>query len=171
LDKAYGFIPVLVPITEPAVGYGAAGGLTFIDKPPGEAAAGFGRPNITFVGGLATQNDTWGLLAGDLRHWNDDRLQTLVGVIKASVNLDFYGIGEGSTLNDHPLRYALDPLGGAVRAKVRLGQSSRLWAGLSYALVDTRVDFEAPAGTPGMPDSSSDSRVGGVTPSLQVGRA
>jgi len=30
LDQAYGFLPVVIPITEPAVGYGAAGGLAFI---------------------------------------------------------------------------------------------------------------------------------------------
>ena len=35
LDEKYGFLPLLVPITEPAVGYGAAGGLAFIDKPRG----------------------------------------------------------------------------------------------------------------------------------------
>jgi outer membrane protein assembly factor BamA len=165
LDETYGFIPLLVPITEPAVGYGAAAALTFIDKPPGEAQAGFGRPNITAVGGLATQNDTWGLLAGDLRHWLDDRLQTLVGVIQASVNLDFYGIGEDSALEDHPLTYSLDPLGGAIRAKYRIG-ASRKWAGLSYALVDTQVGFEAPPATPGLPEIAEDSRVGGLTPSF-----
>ena len=93
LDERYGFIPLVIPITEPAVGYGAAGVLAFIDKPMGEAQAGFGRPNITAVGGLATENGTWGGMAGNVRHWLDDRLQTLVGVVRASVNLDFYGIG------------------------------------------------------------------------------
>ena len=29
LDTAYGFIPIIAPITEPAVGYGAVGGLMF----------------------------------------------------------------------------------------------------------------------------------------------
>ena len=29
LDEEYGFLPVVLPITEPAVGYGAAGGLMF----------------------------------------------------------------------------------------------------------------------------------------------
>ena len=94
LDESYGFIPLVIPITEPAVGYGAAGGLTFIDKPLGEAQAGFGRPNITVVGGLGTENGTWGAIAGNMHHWLDDRVQTLVGAIHASVNLDFYGIGE-----------------------------------------------------------------------------
>jgi len=63
LDEAYGFVPLVIPITEPAVGYGAAGGLAFIDKPKGEAQAGFGRPNITAVGGLGTENGTWGVMA------------------------------------------------------------------------------------------------------------
>ena len=52
LDQKYGFIPLVIPITEPAVGYGAAGGLAFIDKPFGEALAGHGRPDITMIGGL-----------------------------------------------------------------------------------------------------------------------
>lgn len=67
LDEAYGFLPVAIPITEPAVGYGAAGGLTFISKPLSDAQAGFSRPNITIVGGLGTENGTWGAMAGDVR--------------------------------------------------------------------------------------------------------
>src|SRR5690348_11474362 len=33
LEEKYGFLPLVVPITEPAVGYGAAGGLLFLSKP------------------------------------------------------------------------------------------------------------------------------------------
>jgi len=32
LDTAYGFVPLVMPITEPAVGYGALGALVFIDR-------------------------------------------------------------------------------------------------------------------------------------------
>src|SRR6188768_1104691 len=71
LDEKYGFLPIAMPITEPAVGYGAAGGLTFISKPLGAAAQGLGRPNITFVGGMGTENGTWGVFGGDLRYWAD----------------------------------------------------------------------------------------------------
>jgi hypothetical protein len=105
LDEKYGFLPVVIPITEPAVGYGAAGGLAFLSKPLGESQAGFGRPNVTVVGGLGTANGTWGAVAGDVRHWLDDHLQTVVGVVYASVNLDFYGIGENSLLADDPLSH------------------------------------------------------------------
>jgi hypothetical protein len=32
IDEAYGFVPLVVSLTEPAVGYGAAGGWAFIDE-------------------------------------------------------------------------------------------------------------------------------------------
>jgi hypothetical protein len=165
MDKAYGFAPLAIPITEPAVGYGAAGGLVFVDKPRGEAQAGFGRPNITLVGGLATENGTWGVMAGDSRNWLNERMQTLVGLVYASVNLDFYGIGEDAVLKDHPLSYTLEPLGGMVQGEYRLGDS-RVWVGIGYAWATTKVMFDAPAETPGLPDFESDSRVGGLRPSI-----
>jgi outer membrane protein assembly factor BamA len=165
LDETYGFVPLVIPITEPAVGYGAAGGLAFIDKPIGEAQAGFGRPNVTAVGGLGTENGTWGVMAGDLRHWLGDRLQTLVGVVRASVNLDFYGIGNDNALKDHPRSYNLEPLAGLVRAKYRIG-GSNVWAGLAYALASTQVTFDTPGAIPGLPDLQQVSRVGGLAPSI-----
>jgi hypothetical protein len=165
LDEKYGFLPVAIPITEPAVGYGAAGGLMFLSEPLGEARAGFGRPDITIVGGLGTENGSWGAVAGDVRHWLDDRLQTQAGVAFVSANLDFYGIGRDPDLEDHPLRYNLEPKGGVLRAKYRLGQSA-VWAGLGYAFATTRVTFDAPPGTSGLPEFRRDSKVGGLTPSL-----
>jgi outer membrane protein assembly factor BamA len=165
LEKRYGFLPVVLPITEPAVGYGAAGGLGFVSRPLGETRAGFGRPNITAVGAMGTENGTWGVLVGDSRHWLKDRLQTVAGVVYASMNLDFYGVGENAVLAKHPLRYNLEPRGGMVQGKYRLGNSPT-WAGLNYAFASTDVSFEAPAGTPGLPEFCSDSNVGGLTPSL-----
>ena len=165
IDEAYGFVPLVIPITEPAVGNGAAAGLAFIDKPKGEAQAGFGRPNITAVGGMGTENGSWGVMAGDSRYWMDDRLQTLVGVAYASVNLDYYGIGENNVLKNNPLRYNLEPLGGLVQAKYRIGHS-RVWAGISYALATTQIEFDGPLSTPGLPNFQTESRVGGLTPSF-----
>ncbi|HXI54387.1 MAG TPA: BamA/TamA family outer membrane protein [Candidatus Saccharimonadales bacterium] len=165
LDEKYGFLPVVIPITEPAVGYGAAGGLAFINKPLGGSQDGFGRPDITLVGGMGTENGSWGALAGDIRHWLDDHLQTLAGVVYASVNLDFHGIGAGGNLEDHPLHYNLEPKGGTLQGKYRMGDS-RFWVGLNYAYAATHVTFDAPAGTPGLPDFRRDSKVGGFSPSL-----
>jgi hypothetical protein len=165
LDEKYGFLPIVLPITEPAVGYGAAGGMAYISKPLSDAQAGFGRPNITLLGGMGTENGSWGVVAGDVRNWLDDRLQTLVGFVYASVNLDFYGIGENSLLVDSPLHYNLEPKGGTVQGKFRLGNSCA-WLGLNYAFAQTHVAFEAPAGTPGLPNFRTDSSVGGLTPTF-----
>jgi hypothetical protein len=165
LDEKYGFLPIVIPITEPAVGYGAAVALAFLSQPLGEARAGFGRPDITLAGGVGTENGSWGLLVGDVRHWLDDRLETQAGLTHLSANLDFHGIGQDARLDKHPLRYNLEPTGGVVRAKYRLGDSTA-WAGLGYAFAVTRVTFEAPAGTPALPDFQRESKVGGLTPSF-----
>ena len=166
LDESYGFAPILVPITEPAVGYGGALALTFIDKPRKEdGPAGFHRPNITAVAGALTENGTWAGAGLDLRHWMGDRLQTLVVFVDASVNLDFHGIGAGGALEEFPLAYNLGPIGGLVQAKYRLG-ASRAWVGLNYTLAETDVAFEAPPDTPGLPAAERRSRIGGLTPSL-----
>ena len=154
-----------MPITEPAVGYGAAGGLAFLSKPLGEIRPGFDRPSITLVGGMGTENGSWGIMAGDIHYWLDDRLQTVAGAAYASVNLDYFGIGDVPGLNSNPLHYNLEPKGGMFQGKYRLG-NSRFWAGLNYAFAATGVTFDAPAGTPGRPDFRRDSNVGGLTPSL-----
>ncbi len=165
LNERYGFLPVLIPITEPATGYGAGLGLAFVDKALRGGDAGYDRPNITFVGGLWTENETWGAAAGDQRYWLDDRLQSTAGIVYCSVNLDFYGIGDDAVLHDHPLRYNIEPKGGLIRGKFRLGET-RVWAGLGYAFWRTRVSFDAPAETPRIPDYERDSDVGGIMPTL-----
>src|SRR6516162_9624831 len=69
LEQKYGFLPIVIPITEPAVGYGAAGALAFLSKPIAGTQDGLGRPNISLVGGLGTGNGTAGAFAADVRHW------------------------------------------------------------------------------------------------------
>lgn len=165
LDQAYGFVPLAIPITEPAVGFGAAGALIFIDKQEGGATAGFGRPNISAVGALGTDNGTRGVFAGDMRHWLDDRLKTLVGVVRASVNLDFYGIGRDRLLENNPRSYNLETTAGVIQGRYRIGDS-KAWAGLGYALATTTARFDVLPALESLPDLQSKSRVGGLLPTL-----
>ncbi len=165
LNERYGFLPFLAPITEPATGYGLGLGLAFLDKPFVGGEDGYNRPNITMVGGLWTENDSWGALVGDSRYWLDDQLQSTAGIVYFSVNLDFYGVGDNPALQEQPLRYNMEPKGGLARGKTRLG-NTRLWAGLGYSFWRTRISFDAPAGTPELPDFERDSDVGGITPTV-----
>jgi len=162
LDEKYGFLPVAMPITEPAIGYGVAGGLAFISQPFGAAAKGLGRPDVTFVGGFGTENGSWGVAAMDMRYWLHERVQTLAGFVYASVNLDFHGIGEDSLLEDNPIRYNLNPKGGMVNAKYRFGDT-RLWAGLGYTFAHIDVTVDAPENRPRLPDYDDATRIGGLT--------
>ncbi len=167
LDEKYGFLPVAMPITEPAIGYGAAFGLAFLSKSLGDASKGLGRPNITFVGGMATANGSWGAFGMDSRYWLEDHLQTLAAGVYASVNLDFHGVGADSQLENNPLRYNLEPKGGMLSAKYRLGET-RAWAGLGYAFASTKVSFDAPDTTPNLPDYDRVSNTGMLLPSLNL---
>jgi outer membrane protein assembly factor BamA len=165
LEEKYGFLPLPIIITEPAVGYGGGVGLMFLSKPIPQSEDGLGRPNITVASGFGTENGSWGTFAADLRYWLEEHLQTMVGLIYSSVNLDFYGIGDDPALSENPLRYKLEPRGGTARLKYRFGDS-RLWAGLNYAYTSTEVTFEKPPGTPGEPIVAHDFNVAGFTPSL-----
>jgi len=167
LKEKHGFLPIPLIITEPAVGYGGGMGLMFLSRPLPNAEDGLGRPNITAVGGFGTESGTWGAFAGDIRHWFDDRVQTMVGAVYASANLKYYGIGDDPALAAHPLDYNLEPKGGTARVKYRFGDS-RIWGGLNYALVSTEVTFDLPPGTPGQPVIARDTKVGGFTPSLNL---
>jgi len=164
LDEAYGFVPVLSPVTEPAIGFGGAGALMFIGKPR-ENSTGFDRPSITAVGGLGTENGTWAGFGADVRHWGDNRWQTVVAAVKASVNLDFNGTGEEPVPAGRVVKYTLEPTGFMLQAKYRLG-GSHAWVGANYALAQTDVSFEALEGTPGIPATPRESKIGGLTPSL-----
>lgn len=165
VDQSYGFVPLVIPITEPAVGLGGVGALAFIDKQQKRESAGFGRPNLTVIGGLKTENGTKGLVAGDVRHWLDDRLQTMVGIANVSINLDFQGIGRDPTLEKDPRTYNLETLAGLAQAKFRIGET-RAWVGIGYVLANTNVEFDVLPSISSLPNYQRQSRVGGITPSF-----
>src|SRR5262245_59645521 len=85
LASRYGFLPLVIPITEPAVGYGAAVGLAFLHEkpverpgPPGEPAR-LSLPTTTMVFGAATENDTWAGGLAHLQSWDQGRFRYLGG--------------------------------------------------------------------------------------------
>jgi hypothetical protein len=165
LDSRYGFVPVLSPITEPAVGYGAAGALLFIDrKDKGDPQAAPKRPNIFAVGGLVTENGTDGLFAGHMGTWRDGSLRSLVGIADVNANLHFAGLGE-DTLLSTAFDYNVSATGGLAGLEVRIKESP-FWLGLRYLFADTRVVFDVDAAQ--IPDQLPDAslQLGALTPSI-----
>jgi hypothetical protein len=168
LDTAYGFVPVLAPITEPAVGYGAAGALVFVDRHAPAEGERYRRPNIAAIGGLATENGTRGVFAGHLGTWMDGRLRTLAAVADADVNLEFFGLGGDRPGGGSGLDYTVKAQGGAAGASYRIG-GTPVWVGLRYALAKTSVELDPRGGDePQVSPQDLDLRLGALTPSLTL---
>ncbi len=167
LDTSYGFVPVVAPITEPAVGYGAAAALVFIDRnKPGQGQS-FVRPNIAVLGALATENGTSGLFAGHLGYWMDGKIRTLVGLADADVNLEFFGLGDDRYRGGQSLDYTITARGSVVGGAYRL-KDTPFWLGLRYALATTHLSLSDDPQTlpPGIQTPSFDLDLAALTPSI-----
>jgi hypothetical protein len=166
LDTAYGFVPLLIPITEPAVGYGAVGAAFFIDGEPAEPGEPYVRPNIGALGALRTENGTRGWLAGHLGTWRDGRARTTAALTDLDVNLEFFGLG-GDQVSDEGLDYSVKGQGGVLGGSYKIGASS-IWLGARFLSIDTSVTFEQPL----LPAFTADDglRLGALTPTLTVDR-
>lgn len=146
-ENAYGFLPVPIMITEPAVGYG--GGFTGIflhesdeqrEKRKQLAAQSLDggaqllTPAITAVGGFATENGTWMGFIGHRRSWKQDTIRYLGGLGYGEVNMTFYNQNTTPILEDLGLGQGIElgfkGGGGIQRLQFRLDDTP-LFVGIS----------------------------------------
>ncbi|MCC7215123.1 MAG: glyceraldehyde-3-phosphate dehydrogenase [Burkholderiales bacterium] len=152
LEDPRGFLPVPVVVTEPAVGYGGGGAGLFL-RPRREAGdEGWARPDISALGGMATQNGTWAAFGGDASRWLDGRLRTLAGGGAGTVNLDFYGLGTARASDDQAVRYSLQFTGVVAQANWQIAPKSPLAAGVRYVFADVEPKLRDDPAFPGLAD-------------------
>jgi len=136
LERAHGFLPIPIVVTEPAVGYGGGLAAMFV-RPRHEAGSeGFARPDISVVGAIVTENGTKMLMAGDSSQWLDGRLKTLAGALAGDIRLDVYGLGTARTDLDEPVRYTLDIKGAGGALDWKLAPGSPWSVGVRYVYAD-----------------------------------
>jgi len=145
LEQPHGFLPLIVPITEPALGYGAVGAAVFLQPREEAGAEGWARPNITAVGGLWTEDGSDGVFAGNSSIWSGGDVHTLVGGGSLGLELEFHGVGDDALLGDDPLAFQLDLWGARAEARWRL-EDSDFWLMGRFAFADCEVTFH---GAPG----------------------
>lgn len=144
-DNPYGFLPVPVVITEPAVGYG--GGLfgLFLHGKGKLERGRYTPPAISAFGGGGTQNGTWFVGGGHRHTWQDDHIRYLVAAGYADVNLDIYtgdviGFGRNKAINTQTKGY-----GGMQKLLFRLGDTpmflgaSQFWAKMDISAQNNQV--------------------------------
>jgi hypothetical protein len=165
IDNAYGFLPVPIIISEPAVDDGLGLGALFFhqpdpDDPPPEEGK-FLLPDVSAVGGAITGNDSWFLGGGHFANWKQDTRRYLGVVGFTDINLDFYGIG------GLPL-----PPGGSIgfnargfvtlhRFLFRPGESN-WFLGADWRYLTQDVSFDLNTGIPPIDDLGREDAVSGV---------
>lgn len=104
LNSAWGFMPVAIPITEPAVGYGLAGaGIFFHDKLTTSADGNVYLPAVSGLLGLATENGSRALGGFHTRKWDQDNWGYTGILLSGDINLQ---VRDADT--NREFRYGLD---------------------------------------------------------------
>ncbi|HSW26588.1 MAG TPA: BamA/TamA family outer membrane protein [Burkholderiaceae bacterium] len=164
-----GFLPVPIIITEPALGFGGGVVATFFRESIREASSrrqDQGRlapPDIYFIGGGATENGTWFGAGGGMVSFDNDRFRWRGGVMRMSVNLDFYGFGG----NLGPIGYNLDGWASVQHGMWRLGQSD-WWAVARWNYLDLQSRFNFESQVAQLPDLVRTNKASGLGLSLEV---
>jgi hypothetical protein len=154
-----GFVPLVAPITEPAVGYGAAGGLVFFHPreggpPPGSEGGGFSPPSLSAAMAFATSNGSWGAGGGNMGVWREDSIRYLGGAAYASLNLDFYGASDAAR------RFGMEAVP-IVQELVFRVAGSRLYAGGRWVFAHSTIRF-SDAPPDGLLGSEAESVISGL---------
>ena len=169
-----GFVPILAPVTEPAVGYGIAGGLVFFhrkeeEQPPDPPPAGEGRmtaPSLTFIGGLATENGSWGVFGAHRGVWKGDRIRYLARMGYASLQLTFYGTAPQTSDISRDVEIRIVPFIQDIGVRI---PGSDFFAGLRYDFLSSDIAFKPGRDIPGVTDRewTGNSKIGGLIPYLE----
>ncbi|RLD73892.1 MAG: hypothetical protein DRJ10_17350, partial [Bacteroidetes bacterium] len=134
-----GFIPIISPITEPAVGYGATvAGVYFIPKEKSNNKE-FKMPDIVGLAGGYTQNGTWFAGAGYAGFWKDDHVRYRGILGYGDINLKYYGTGDGF-LSKNPADFSISSYFFLQQALFRIKNSGFLF-GARYIFGKTTVSF------------------------------
>ncbi len=142
LFDLHGFLPVVSPITEPAVGVGAAlAGVFFIPKKKDNSRK-FKTPDITGFATGYTKNKTWFAGAGYLGFWKDDHIRYRGVFGYADVKLKYYGKGDGF-LSEHPVSFNIKPYIFLQQAVFRI-KNSNFFIGGKYLLTFIKVGLDLP---------------------------
>ncbi len=134
-----GVLPVIIPITEPAVGYGGALAVLYFHKKKKKYKT-FVAPDVTGLVGLYTSNKTWGAGAFHAHTFGENRVRTLTAVMKPNVKFKYYG-NDSPLLANNPIGINLDSWLVYQQAQARIGNSN-FYIGGAYTYFKSEVSFE-----------------------------
>ncbi len=126
-ENAYGFLPVPMIITEPAVGYGGGIVGVFLHESAEEKEARKQKAlesfdggaqlmpaGVTAVGVAGTQNGTWLAFAGHRHSWLNDSIRYIGGAGGGRFNIDIYSDLGGLLPSDRAISFGTETEGVAI---------------------------------------------------------
>jgi hypothetical protein len=128
LSTKYGFMPMPVIVTEPAVGYGGGLNLMFLHDSLASSMERKSPPSISGVVGVGTENGTLFGAAYHLGFWKEDTIRTTTAVGALDINMNFY-------LRDIGIDMNLKGYAAYQEVMFRLGDSN-FFLGGNYVYVD-----------------------------------
>jgi hypothetical protein len=139
-----GLLVIPTIITEPAVGYGIGGAAIYFHS---SYSAKKGPPSMSGVLGAVTQNGTWAAGVFHAGFWKRDNIRYMGAVAKLYANLDFYGSGNNTLVEDGSVNLNLDSWFLLQQIKFRIAGSD-FFIGGRYLLLKSVNTFEIPLDIP-----------------------
>jgi Omp85 superfamily domain len=165
LSTREGFLPVVVPITEPAVGYGLSLGLSFFHGKPQLVPGHDGdpariiMPSTTVLLGAGTENGTWATGLAHLGVWQQGKIRYLGALGYASANLNWFG--KDNSLQGQSISYTNNVFFLFQRITFQLGDSN-FYLGPQYKFLDTDAQFDFSSINSGIPSAELESKTSGL---------
>jgi len=148
LATSFGFLPMAMPVTEPAVGYGAVGALAFMHRPKGwdidEARAAFeareriASPSVSAAFGMYTTSDSWAAGGAHLGLWGENRWRYLGAATAMRLNLSISGEGLGG--EERLFEYGVEGWAVTQNLRYRVGRSD-FWVGALFNYMHATTVF------------------------------
>ncbi len=139
LYDLHGFLPIVSPITEPAVGYGASVAAVYFIPKKDKNIKKFQMPDVVGLAGGYTENTTWFAGAVYAGFWKDDHIRYRGIVGYGDIKLKYYGTG-GGFLDQNPIKFSMKTSFVLQQLVFRLGESNFL-LGAKYQFSQTDVAF------------------------------
>jgi len=101
------WLPVPIPVSNPTMGSGLTAALLYLH--PRKDQNSDAKSATSGIGGMYTDSRSWFVGAFHDGSWIDDRVRLTAFVGTGGFNLKYYGVGEDSWFQEHPVGYKIEP--------------------------------------------------------------
>jgi len=153
------FVPVVLPISNPTIGVGLAGGILYMH--PNKSGNEDSPTSTSGVFGMYTDSKSWAAGGFHDGYYLDDRIRFRVPAAYAEFNVKYYGVGQDSPLRDNPIDYSGDGEIFIPRVSFELPLENWFFGG-QYRLINIQTIFDENDQEEELPEDAGARRTAGI---------